>query len=110
MANHIQWAVLAAMLGSFAASMPGEAHAVPLNHCIKIIRDPQVGRETLVNTCNQCLVAKIERRRPGNEIGTPNMRDFNMPGGTSQPLPFMGPGSTRIMSEAPCPQAITPQP
>ena len=102
MANHIKWAVLAAMFGSLLA---GEALAVPLNHCIKIIRDPQVGRETLVNTCNQCLIAKVERRRPGAEIGMPNLRDFNMPGGTSQPLPFMGPGSTRIMGEIPCPQA-----
>lgn len=102
MTNHIKWAALAAMLGSL---MAGEAHAVALNHCIKIIRDPQVGRETLVNTCNQCLVAKVERRRPGNEIGTPNIRDFNLPGGTSMPLPFMGPGSTRVMKEIPCPQA-----
>lgn len=102
MTNRMKWAALAAVLG---ALMAGEAHAIALNRCVKIVRNPQVNRETLVNTCPKCLVAKVERRRPGSATGTPNMRDFTLPPGASQPLPFRGPGKTRITSEAPCPPA-----
>lgn len=102
MTNHIKWVALATVLGAFIA---GEAQAIAINRCVKVVRNPQVSRETLVNTCEECLVAKIERRRPGSTIGVPSMRDVMLPGRTSQPLPFMGPGKTRIMSEAPCPKA-----
>lgn len=82
-----------------------EAHAIALNKCARIVHDPQVNRESLVNTCNQCVVARIERRRPGAGLSTPSMRDYTLPPGARQPLPFMGPGKSRITSESPCPQA-----
>lgn len=88
------------------AALAGEAHAVALNRCIRVVQNPQVNtRETLVNTCQQCIMAKVERRRPGTASGVPSMREFNMPGGSSMPLPFQGPGRTRITSELPCPSA-----
>lgn len=102
MTNHFKWAVLAATLGIMIA---GEAQAIAVSRCTRIVRDPQVNRETLVNTCQQCVVSKLERRRPGNNAGVPNLRDFNMPGGSSLLLPFMGPGVTRITGELPCPAA-----
>lgn len=102
MANPLKAALLAFAV---VAMIVGEAHAIALNRCIKIVRNPQVSRETLVNTCQQCLIAKIERRRPGSATGTPQTRDYTLPGGASQPLPFMGPGKSRILSEVPCPQA-----
>lgn len=71
---------------------------------MRLMRDPQAtNRETLANACNVCMTAKVERRRPGNEMGTPTMLDFNLPAGSRQPLPFYGPGVTRIIGESPCP-------
>lgn len=86
-----------------AASQP--AHTMAVNTCVRIVHNPQVNRETLVNTCRECVVAKIERRRPGSGGAAPSTRDYTLPGGSRQPLPFLGPGKSRIMSEIPCPGA-----
>lgn len=94
-----------ALAALFGASEAPKAHAIALNKCTRIVHNPQVNRETLVNACNQCVVARIERRRPGTGLGTPSMRDYTLPAGARQPLPFMGPGKSRITSETPCPQA-----
>lgn len=104
MTNHMKRAALAAILGLWALSVAGEAHAVALR-CVKIVRDPQVNRETLVNTCAKCVLAKVERKRPGSASDTPSMREYTMVPGARQPLPFMGPGSSRITGELPCPPA-----
>lgn len=81
------------------------AQAIPINRCAQLVRD-QAGREILSNRCNTCITFKVERRRPGQStLGTPNSRDFNVPAGTYQALPFRGPGKTRIVSESPCPTA-----
>lgn len=104
MANLMKQSLKLTVMALVMTLAVGEAQAMALNRCVKIVRDPQVNRETLVNTCNQCLTAKVERRRPGNDSGTPNMRDFTLLPGAAQPLPFLGPGSSRILNEAPCPQ------
>lgn len=77
------------------------ASALPVNKCSRVIRN-QVGSETLINRCDKCMKIKVERRRPGNIGAAPTMRDYTMPRGSSQPLPFKGPGGTRIISEFPC--------
>ncbi|MDH5187938.1 MAG: hypothetical protein OEW37_03150 [Rhodospirillaceae bacterium] len=80
---------------------PIQASALPINKCIRIIKS-NVGSETLVNRCNVCMKTKIERKRPGNSGSVPTMRDYTMPSGSHQPLPFKGPGGTRIVAEFPC--------
>jgi len=79
------------------------AQAIAINKCIRVIHNPQVSRETLVNTCSKCITAKIKRRRPGSATGTPTQREFNLQPGSHLLLPFKGPGQTRITSELPCP-------
>lgn len=81
------------------------ANAIAINKCIRLIRNPQVGSEIIVNTCRKCMTAKIQRKRPGGVTGTPTQREFNLQPGTQLPLPFRGPGQTRIKREAPCPSA-----
>lgn len=85
-------------------ALSSAANAMAINRCMRVLQD-SVGRETVVNTCSACMTVKLERRRPGQSNGVPNMREFNVPGGSSQPLPFRGPGVTRITIEVPCPQA-----
>lgn len=99
MTNHMKIAVLATTLGLVV--LAEAAQALPMNRCIRVVRDPQVGRETLVNRCNTCMVAKVTRQRPGNASGTPTLRDFTLLPGNQLLLPFRGPGQTRI-TEAPC--------
>lgn len=96
------WPIVLMVLsvGAFSSA----ANAMAINRCMRLLQD-SAGRETVVNTCAVCMTVKVERQRPGKTLGTPSMREFNMPSGSSQPLPFRGPGITRIMSEAPCPQA-----
>ena len=77
------------------------AIALPINKCARIIKNT-VGSETLLNRCDTCMQIKVERRRPGNSGAAPTMRDYTMPQGSSQPLPFKGPGGTRIVAEFPC--------
>lgn len=101
--------IFGALALAFGLSVASEAQAVALNRCLKIVRDPQVNRETVVNTCQECLVAKIERRRPGSATDMPTMREYTIPGGTAQPLPFMGPGSTRLLGQLPCGQPSAPR-
>lgn len=82
------------------------AYALPLNRCIRVVRDAQVGRETIVNVCKVCMVAKVARQRPGTSSGTPTLRDFTLLPGNQLLLPFRGPGQTRI-TEVPCPQNLS---
>jgi len=80
------------------------AEAMSLNRCARMLRDG-AGREALRNTCETCITVKVERRRPGQSAGTPNVREYNIPSGTVQPLSFRGPGLTRIVNETACPAA-----
>ncbi|MCW8915857.1 MAG: hypothetical protein OQK24_08380 [Magnetovibrio sp.] len=93
------------VLSVLGMTMAEDAAAIPLNKCAQLVRD-QGGREIIINRCRTCIAVKVERRRPGQNIGTPNMRDYNIAKGSRQPLPFRGPGITRITSEMECPKAI----
>ena len=101
MANLLKITVWA-LLGSVAITSVTEA--MPINRCARLLRD-QVGRETVANVCNACITVTVERRRPGQSNDMPNIREFNIPGGTNQLLPFRGPGGTRIANETACPSA-----
>jgi len=103
MTNPIKLALAAFLLSSVVFA--DAAHAIAINKCIRLLRDPQVGRETVVNVCQVCMTAKVKRARPGSASGTPSMREFNLQPGTRLTLPFRGPGQTRLSSELPCPSA-----
>jgi len=79
------------------------ANAIAINRCVRIIRDPQVNRETIVNTCKMCRTVKVSRQRAGSSTGVPTMREITLLPGTPQLMSVPGPGSTRIHSDAPCP-------
>ncbi|HEY9079108.1 hypothetical protein [Magnetovibrio sp.] len=104
MANFYKITVVA-MFGVVALASVAEAMAI--NRCARILRDA-AGRETVYNACQTCITVKVERSRPGQNLGTPNQRDFNIPGGTHQLLSFRGPGLTRIVTESACPTAGAP--
>lgn len=102
MTNHLKTlALTTAILVTMTAA--DVANAIAINRCVRIVRDPQVNRETIVNTCKMCQTVKVSRQRPGSSTGVPTMRDLTLLPGSSQLLPFRGPGSTRIHSDAPCP-------
>jgi len=66
--------------------------------CTRLIR--RAGSETLVNTCNTCLMVNLARKRSG--IALPVRRSFSLAPKSTFPVPFRGPGRTRITSEVPC--------
>lgn len=86
--------VLLALLAIAAAS----SDAIARNECARLVRSQ--GGEVLVNTCKACRMIGVERARPTG--GVPNNRAYTMPERTKRPLPFRGPGRTRIVSDRPC--------
>jgi len=66
--------------------------------CTRLIR--RAGSETLINTCNTCLMVNLARKRSG--IALPVRRSFSLAAKSTFPVPFRGPGRTRITSEVPC--------
>ncbi len=66
------------------------------------------GLETLVNTCGMCRKVQLVRNRTG--IAMPTMRTYQVHARGMFPLPFKGPGQTRITNDSACsgetPQAI----
>lgn len=93
----ILFAGFALMLAVTAAPC-GTVHAAAPSMCILMISDG--AGETVINRCRQCLEITLERSRAGN--GTPSVRAFTLPGNSSQPLPFRGPGRTRLIGEDIC--------
>jgi len=89
-----------AVLGALA--LASVAEAISINRCARMLRDA-AGREIILNACESCIKVKVERHRPGQNLGTPNQRDYIIPSGSHQPLSFRGPGLTRIVSEGACP-------
>ncbi len=81
------------------------ANAMAINRCVRLVRNPQVDRETIVNVCSSCVIAKLERRRPGNENSAPTLRSYTLPPRSSLLLPFLGPGVTRVLGETACSKA-----
>jgi len=79
------------------AIWPSDAEA--RSKCVRIVRQGSI--ETLINTCNVCMVTSIIRSRPGSQV--PVGRQLNVQARNSFPVPFRGPGRSRITSERPCP-------
>ena len=55
----------------------------------------------LVNQCGSCREVTLERVRPAESI--PSIRAMMLPGEATTPIPFRGPGRTRIIGERACP-------
>ncbi|MFQ5765503.1 MAG: hypothetical protein ACE5GT_11275 [Rhodospirillales bacterium] len=69
-----------------------------VGQCTRLV--PTGGREIIVNACSRCRVVNIIRKRPGNEV--PVSRSYNVPPRSTFPVPFRGPGRSRITSVLPC--------
>lgn len=87
--------VLITLAVAATVSPPADA----AERCLRIVRNGNV--ETLVNACSGCRVAALIRSRPGSEV--PVSRRYNVQGRSTFPVPFRGPGRTRITSDYPCP-------
>lgn len=107
----LAWAAVAFVL----AAVPGTAQSVPVRQalaplphpfaipvkvqrCARLI--PTGGREIIVNSCNICQTVGITRKRPG--IAVPVMRSFSVQAKSTFPVPFRGPGRSRLTSERAC--------
>jgi len=66
--------------------------------CTRLVR--RGSSETLINTCNTCRIVSVTRKRKG--IATPTRREFNLSARSQFPVPFRGPGSSRITSDILC--------
>ena len=66
--------------------------------CTRLVRSGN--SEALVNTCGTCRVVGVIRKRAG--IATPVRREFSLPARSRFPVPFRGPGRSRITSDIPC--------
>lgn len=87
---------LLALLALMLALATTESDAA--DACVRLVRVP--GGETLVNGCDQCRQVNVQRRRPGG--GVPSVRKITLPQKSAQPLPFRGPGHTRITGVGGC--------
>ncbi len=58
-------------------------------------------REFVVNSCNTCRRVAVQRRRVGL-YSAPIMRTYDLQPKTKFPLPFKGPGRSKIASDVPC--------
>ena len=58
-------------------------------------------REIVVNNCNSCRRVAIRRRRIGTRTA-PVMRIYDLQPNSKFPLPFKGPGRSRVTSDVPC--------
>ena len=85
---------LAAWLGAFL--LPATAGAP---QCARMYA--QGYSEFIVNTCNKCRRVAIQRRRIGAR-GAPVMRTYDLRPKSKFPLPFKGPGRSRVTSDVPC--------
>lgn len=70
-----------------------------LGKCVRVVRD--AGGDMLQNGCGGCRLVSVQRTRPG--ASKPTAQTLTVPKKTRQPLPFRGPGQTRITAERPCP-------
>jgi len=66
--------------------------------CVKILK--KKGRDILLNKCNSCRSVSLTRRRSG--IPTPVIRRYTIPAKAQFPIPFRGPGQTRLSNDTAC--------
>lgn len=91
--------VLVVLFASQMQISPAEAAL----KCSRLIKTQ--GGEKLVNTCGQCRIIKVQRKRPGQDA--PINRTLTMAPRTTTDLSFRGPGQSRITSDAACGAAGT---
>ncbi len=92
---------VATLVSLLATTTPSEG----AERCIRIQRQGNI--ETLVNVCMTCIVARIIRSRPGNDV--PVARQFSVQPRNTMPTSFKGPGRSRVKSERPCPGQEPPK-
>lgn len=80
-------------------------NAVRLGKCARVIRD--ASGDMVENRCLSCRLVSVQRTRPG--AGKPTSQNITVPKTSRQPLPFRGPGRTRITAERNCP-GTAPEP
>ncbi len=96
---------LLAALAVLVLAWPAVSEARSASKCTRVLRD--ASGEMLQNGCGGCRLVSVQRTRPGAD--KPTAQTLTVPEGTRQPLPFLGPGRTRITAERPCPGAA-PEP
>lgn len=92
---------IAALIAALAAAgfgTPVSASAPADASCVLLL--PENGG-MLINQCGKCREVTLERVRAGESI--PNIRSIIVPGEAIAPMPFRGPGRTRIIGERACP-------
>ena len=93
-------------VASFAAAeVQSATPKTGLRQCVRVI--PLPAGDVLENACAGCRLVSVQRVRPGTS--KPTSQTLTVPERTRQPLPFLGPGHTRITAERPCPGAA-PEP
>ena len=107
----LAWAAVALL----AAAVPGTAQGGPVRQALAPLPHPLAvpvkaqrctrlfptgGREIIINACNTCQTVGITRKRPG--IAVPVMRSFSVQAKSTFPVPFRGPGRSRLTSERAC--------
>ncbi|MDP6573776.1 MAG: hypothetical protein QGI06_09745 [Rhodospirillales bacterium] len=66
--------------------------------CVRLAK--RSGREIVVNACGTCRIVKVSRKRPGSNPAS--SRTYTMARSSTMPLPFRGPGRTRLLGDQPC--------
>ncbi|MBK8174198.1 MAG: hypothetical protein IPK66_02535 [Rhodospirillales bacterium] len=67
-------------------------------YCVLLV--PDGSTVTMVNRCRACREVTLERVRDGQSV--PTVRAMTLPGEAAVPIPFRGPGRTRILGERTC--------
>ncbi|MGB0670628.1 MAG: hypothetical protein ACPGNT_03975 [Rhodospirillales bacterium] len=73
------------------------ANAAPLS-CVNLVSNQ--GRPTLINRCNECRIATLERKRPGDQV--PITRHYTMPASAKVEGIYHGSGRARITDDRSC--------
>ena len=71
---------------------------VAMTRCARLITNS--GKEEIYNSCGVCRIVSISRKRNG--IAIPVTRTYNVRPRNKFPLPFRGPGRSRITTEQAC--------
>lgn len=96
-------AALAVLFFSCAALTEAEAatDGRKPGKCVRVV--PRASGDMLQNGCSSCRLVSVQRTRPG--AGKPRSQTLTVPKKSRQPLPFLGPGRTRITADRACPGA-----
>ncbi len=97
--------ILLAALAVLVLGWPAVSEAKSAFNCVRVVRD--ASGDMLENGCAGCRLVSVQRARPG--AAAPTSQTLTVPERTRHPLPFLGPGHTRITAERPCPGAA-PEP